>query len=116
MGLRAIVGHLSTKVLADYVHLSQATIAQRQGRASLVEQLNNPERAKAETRVLASLRAISALQALPKPDVPRETPTMRATALPASGPRIDSAAIIEAFRTDPGLREALLQALLGGAA
>jgi site-specific recombinase XerD len=39
IGLRRIVGHLSTRVLEDYVHLAQSTIAQRSGRASMVEAL-----------------------------------------------------------------------------
>lgn len=38
LGLRRIVGHLSKGVLADYVHFSQAIIAERAGRASLAEQ------------------------------------------------------------------------------
>jgi site-specific recombinase XerD len=38
LGLRRIVGHLSHDVLADYVHFAQSIIADRAGRASLVEQ------------------------------------------------------------------------------
>src|ERR1051326_1935328 len=43
LGLRRIVGHLSKEVLADYVHLSQHTIAERAGRTSLVESLSTPK-------------------------------------------------------------------------
>lgn len=39
IGLRRIVGHLSKDVLADYVSLSQHTIAQRMGQASIAESL-----------------------------------------------------------------------------
>jgi site-specific recombinase XerD len=39
LGLRRIVGHLSKNVLADYVHLSQTTIARRAGQASIAESL-----------------------------------------------------------------------------
>ena len=34
MGLRRILGHISTEVLREYVHLADATIAQRQGRVA----------------------------------------------------------------------------------
>jgi integrase/recombinase XerD len=42
MGLRRIVGHISTGVLADYVHLAQTTIDARRGRASLAESVLGP--------------------------------------------------------------------------
>lgn len=38
IGLRRIVGHLSTDVLASYVHFSQSLLAERAGHASLAEQ------------------------------------------------------------------------------
>jgi integrase len=34
LGLRRIVGHLSSDVLADYVHLAEQAIAQRAGRVA----------------------------------------------------------------------------------
>lgn len=37
LGLRRIVGHLSKEVLANYVHLADTTISQRQQRSSLAE-------------------------------------------------------------------------------
>jgi len=39
LGLRRIMGHLSHQVLADYVSISQTTIAQRAGKASIAEML-----------------------------------------------------------------------------
>ena len=38
IGLRRIVGHLSTDVLRSYVHFAQSIIAERAGHASLAEQ------------------------------------------------------------------------------
>jgi hypothetical protein len=42
LGLRRIVGHLSLAITADYVHLSQSTIARRANHASVVESLATP--------------------------------------------------------------------------
>jgi site-specific recombinase XerC len=39
MGLRRLVGHLSRDVLADYTHLSQLAITERQQRASILSYL-----------------------------------------------------------------------------
>jgi len=38
IGLRRIIGHISSQILADYVHFAQFIIAERAGRASLAEQ------------------------------------------------------------------------------
>jgi site-specific recombinase XerD len=43
IGLRRIIGHTSDAVTQDYIHLSQTTIADRAGRASLVESLSTPK-------------------------------------------------------------------------
>jgi site-specific recombinase XerD len=44
MGLRRLVGHLSRDVLADYTHLSQLAIAERQQRASVLSYLLGNQR------------------------------------------------------------------------
>lgn len=41
-GLRRILGHLSHDVLSDYIHLSQAALAERTSKASIVETLLPP--------------------------------------------------------------------------
>jgi site-specific recombinase XerD len=38
IGLRRVIGHISSQILADYVHIAQSIIADRTGRASLAEQ------------------------------------------------------------------------------
>lgn len=45
LGLRRIVGHISNSVTSDYVHFSQATIAARAQRSSIVEALPAPKAA-----------------------------------------------------------------------
>ncbi len=67
LGLRRIVGHLSGDVTADYVHLSQTTIADRAGRSSLVESLGGPkaEAPRARTLPIANAWGIGKLEAAP---------------------------------------------------
>jgi hypothetical protein len=43
-----MIGHISQAVLSDYVHLSQTTIAERAGRASLAEMLGAAPAAPAD--------------------------------------------------------------------
>jgi integrase/recombinase XerD len=95
LGLRRIIGHVSKDVLADYVHLSQTTIAQRAGNVALSETLGMPA---------AAIQPLQALARLKPPPVPVPT-----------GQRIDREALVEAVRGDPELRKALLQALIGAA-
>jgi hypothetical protein len=82
-------------VLADYVHLSQTTIAQRAGNVALSETLGMPA---------AAIQPLHAMARLKPPPVPVPT-----------GARIDREALVEAVRGDPELRKALLQALIGAA-
>lgn len=101
LGLRRIIGHVSKEVLADYVHLSQSTLAERAGCASLAETLG---------------MAASALQRHARPEA-RDVDRPIAVAWRArpAPPSIDKEALLDAVRTDPELRRALLQALLGAA-
>jgi integrase/recombinase XerD len=99
IGLRRILGQVSTKVMADYVHISQSTIAQRAGHASLAETLVPPPS--------SPMSRLSALE--------RRYP-VRDVAATSAKPGIDREALVAAVRSDPQLRQALLEALLGGAA
>jgi len=100
LGLRRILGHVSKNVLADYVHFSQATIADRAGRASLAETWLGSAAAPAAAVVLAP--------APPKIERRRPRPH-RGDPSRAADQRVHD--ILSQLGADPELREALLRAL-----
>jgi len=104
LGLRRIIGHTSREVTAAYIHLSQSTLAQRAGQASLAETLGaRPDPAQeAARRKEPIVKAWSGTVATVPAPVPRRLA------------HVEREAIIDAVRNDPELRQALLRALLGG--
>ena len=97
LGLRRIIGHISTNVLADYVHFSQATIRDRAGRASLAEVWLG----SATTPVLPA--------ASPPAPKERRLPPPRRAEPRGADQRVDD--ILAQLSADPELRQALLKAL-----
>jgi integrase/recombinase XerD len=59
LGLRRIIGHISQEVLADYVHFSQTTIAERAGRASPVDSILGHARAPALVEAASRPRSLA---------------------------------------------------------
>jgi site-specific recombinase XerD len=58
LGLRRIIGHISSDVLADYIHFADTTIAQRAGRVSLAESWlgNSPNGPLTQARLSAVVK------------------------------------------------------------
>lgn len=120
LGLRRIIGHASPAVTADYVHLSQSTIASRSVHASVIETMASTPRAdargQARQRRGQPLRDAWGVIREPLADPPEPNPDRRTVVQRARGSApIDRDALIDAVKTDPELRKALLQALIGAA-
>ena len=125
IGLRRIIGHASDEVLRDYVHLAQTTIAGRTAHASIVETMATTP--KVDPRVQERIRAQQRRSQLTQDawDAVREPPEIPPAPKPdrreviqrarAVAPVFDRTAMIEALKSDPELRKALLQALSGAA-
>ncbi len=125
IGLRRIIGHASDEVLRDYVHLAQTTIAGRTAHASIVETMATTP--KVDPRVQERIRAQQHRSQLTQDawDAVREPPEIPPAPKPdrreviqrarAVAPVFDRTAMIEALKSDPELRKALLQALSGAA-
>jgi site-specific recombinase XerD len=99
LGLRRIIGHSSREVTADYVHFAQTTIADRAGRASLVESLSAPKDTSSRNphEPIAKAWGIGTFEPPPPPPV---TPRNRISDLLTG--------------LDAAERRALLKALLNG--
>ncbi|SRR6266511_4669465 len=100
LGLRRIIGHDARDVLADYVHLAQATIAERAGRASLAETLLRGS----APPLRSTARGSAPVHQERRPPRARR----REPARPADQRVHD---ILSQLGADPELRQALLKAL-----